>query len=90
MSSINIIKKQSINDLIVEKVIDILIKVKALINGINMYKRFNPNSTRMKQYNHINCNYTPEDCGYSLRNFKLNIIEVSLQIHNLKNRHIGI
>ena len=90
MSSINIIKKQSINELIVEKVIDILIKVKALINGINMYKRFNPNSTKMKVYDPINCNYSPEDCGYALRNFKLNIIEVSLQIHNLKNRHIGI
>ena len=57
-------------------------KLRPLINGINLYKRFNNNFySNSKDFDPLNClNNPPENCGYGMRMFKL----------NPKNKHLEI
>ena len=57
-------------------------KLRPLITGINLYKRFNNNFySNTKDFDPLNClNNPPENCGYGMRMFKL----------NPKNKHLEI
>ena len=57
-------------------------KIRPLINGINLYKRFNNNfSSNGKDFDPLNClNNPPENCGYGMRVFKLNTKNKNLEI----------
>lgn len=57
--------------------------------GINLYKKFNKNSLTTKVFDPSkSTEYPPESCGYALRNFKLNHIELLMEIKNTKSKHI--
>ena len=57
-------------------------KIRPLINGINLYKRFNNNFySNGKDFDPLNClNNPPENCGYGMRMFKLNTKNKNLEI----------
>ena len=57
--------------------------------GITLYKRFSQNSSKYSIFDPSNSNTTPENCGYALRIFKLNINEEALEVYNIKNKHLG-
>ena len=59
----------------------IIQKLRPLITGINLYKRFNNNFYNVKDFDPLNClNNPPENCGYGMRNFKLNTKKKTLEI----------
>ena len=59
----------------------IIQKLRPLITGMNLYKRFNNNFYNVKDFDPLNClNNPPENCGYGMRNFKLNTKKKTLEI----------
>ena len=60
----------------------IIQKLRPLITGMNLYKRFNNNFySNVKDFDPLNClNNPPENCGYGMRNFKLNTKKKTLEI----------
>lgn len=82
-SKSNQIKKDPIITLAVEK-------MKPLIEGINIYKRYNNISiSKLKHFDPANvATIPPESCGYSIRNFKINQTEEVIEIKNLKTKII--
>lgn len=63
-------------------------KIRPLCEGINIYKRYNNISlSKLKQYDpSAPDRNTPEACGYSMRNFKLNPTEELIEIKNQKTK----
>ena len=54
-----------------------------------MYKKLTKNSLSQKVFDPIkSLEFPPENCGYALRNFKLNHLEFLLEIKNTKSKHV--
>lgn len=68
-------------------------KVKCLIEGMNIYKKFNNMISTTSKFKIIDFNdvyFQPEKYGFSLRNFKINVQEKTLEVRNIKAKVIGI
>lgn len=65
-------------------------KIKPLIEGMNLYKRYNNISIiKIKQFDPANVTSNPpESCGYNMRNFKVNSTDETIEIKNLKTKII--
>ena len=65
-------------------------KIRPLVDGLNLYKRYNNISiTKLKQFDPaVPGQNTPELCGYSMRNFKINPSEEMIEIKNMKTKII--
>ncbi len=63
-------------------------KIKPLIEGMNLYKRYNNISiSKLKQFDPANVTSNPpESCGFNMRNFKVNPTEEIIEIKNLKTK----
>lgn len=60
-----------------------------MIEGLNLLKRYNNISFKIKPFDPITAAINPpESCGYNYRNFKVNPIEELIEIKNLKTKII--
>ena len=75
-------KKDSLISLSVER-------VRPLVEGLNMLKRYNNISLKMKPFDPLTATTNPpESCGYNYRNFKVNPSEEVIEMKNLKTKII--
>ena len=56
------------------------------MNGVVLFKKFNNNSMTNKTFDPLKSNeYSPEQCGYALRVFKINVNEETIETKNKKH-----